>query len=110
MRLSKIMKKVFVAMLKEEWLTPLEIARSAKPKAIHGFSRRRYISDSSIYRTLSTLAREGYLVKEERPGPYQGTRIFKLTEKGRQKALEIKREVQNFIEEWRNLVQEKEGE
>lgn len=109
-RLSKTMKKILVAMLKDtesRWWTPIEIARLAKPEATYGSGR--YLSDPSVYRTLSTLAREGYLAKEERPGPYQGTRLFKLTEKGRETALQIKTEVQSFIREWRDLIEEKEG-
>ncbi|MEM2338471.1 MAG: hypothetical protein QXP06_07765, partial [Candidatus Bathyarchaeia archaeon] len=104
MRLSKTMKKILVVMLKDsdEWWQPLDIVKAIKPE----YQSKKYLYDREFYRILSTLAENGYLIKEKRPGPYKGRRIFKLSEKGKEKALQIKQQVTSFMEEWQPIIEE----
>jgi len=115
MRMSKMAKKILLVILCKkpprvgrysfgEWWSPIQLAYYVKPSAVGRSLKHLY--DSSIYRCLSGLVRDGYLEKDRRIGPYQGCYVFRLTEKGRDKATSLREEITTFIKEWEPLIRD----
>jgi len=93
-KMSKLAKKVLLYLNGRGFCSVREILEHVAPERIEDGR----ISDSAIYRTIKQLYNENYIYHRTIYGGYA------LTDKGAEKAVELKTEIENFILEWGKFI------
>ena len=108
MRLSRLARKILLGLLKlDKPATKKELARLIEgEKAFYPLSSwaREALAgsrDVTYSRTIKGLIKDGYIMMVGKTGPWH---LYALTNLGKKKAQELRKEIVDYIQEWSQLV------